>query len=268
MHETSWRVRLISPGRLPADPAPHIGRMPNPRVPWRPILRGATPRNPRCSGGYGRRTPLPSAPLRLAASVLLFCVVLPASAAAQDESSLRSTIERSRDRERELSGAVARLGTLVARAGREVAVVQGRLTEVEADLAAAEARLAATREELGEGRRRLVRLQRRHAAGRELLAAQLVADYKADEPDVVSFVLGADSFADLLERIAFAQRVRTRNAEILARVRDARVRTRHAAIALAPARRRAPRDGAGDLGPARRAGDACATASPPARRRS
>ena len=163
----------------------------------------------------------------------MFCVVLPASAAAQDESSLRSTIERSRDRERELSGAVARLGTLVARAGREVAVVQGRLTEVEADLAAAETRLAATREELFEGRRRLVRLQRRHAAGRELLAAQLVADYKADEPDVVSFVLGADSFADLLERIVFGQRVRTRNAEILARVREARVRTRQAAIALA-----------------------------------
>ena len=173
-------------------------------------------------------------PLRLAAfAVLLFCAVLPASAAAQDESSLRSTIERSRERESELSGAVARLGPLVARAGREVAVVQGRLTEVESDLAAAEARLAATREELFEGRRRLVRLQRRHAVGRELLAAQLVADYKADEPDVVSFVLGADSFADLLERIVFAQRVRTRNTEILARVREARVRTRHAAIALA-----------------------------------
>jgi septal ring factor EnvC (AmiA/AmiB activator) len=172
--------------------------------------------------------------LRLAAfAVLVLCALLPAYAAAQDESSLRSRIERSRDRERELSGAVARLGTMVARAEREVAVVQGRLSEVESDLATAEARLAATREELGEGRRRLVRLQRRHAAGRELLAAQLVADYKADPPDIVSFVLGADSFADLLERIAFAERVRTRNAEILARVRDARVRTRHAAIVLA-----------------------------------
>ena len=172
--------------------------------------------------------------MRLAAfAVLLSCALLPAFAAAQDEPSLRSRIERSRDRERDLSGAVARFGTMVARAGREVAVVQGRLTEVESDLAAAEARLAATREELGEGRRRLVRLQRRHAAGRELLAAQLVADYKSDPPDVVSFVLGADSFADLLERIMFAGRVRTRNAEILARVREARVRTRHAAIALA-----------------------------------
>jgi septal ring factor EnvC (AmiA/AmiB activator) len=166
-------------------------------------------------------------------AALVVCALLPASAAAQSESSLRSWIEHSRERERALSGAVAQLGTMVERAGREVAIVQGRLAEVEADLVSAEARLASTRERLGEGRRRLVRLRRRHAEGRALLAEQLVADYKADPPDLVSFVLGADDFADLIERIAFAQRVRTRNAEILARVREARVRTREAAIVLA-----------------------------------
>ena len=157
---------------------------------------------------------------------------MPATAAAQSESSLRSRIERSRDRERALSGAVAQLGRMAARAGREVAIVQGRLAEVEADLAAAETRLAATRERLFTGRRRLARLQRRHAEGRDLLAAQLVADYKADPPDIVSLVLGADDFADLLERIAFARRVRDRNAEIVERVRDARVRTRDLASRL------------------------------------
>jgi hypothetical protein len=77
-----------------------------------------------------------------------------------------------------------------------------------------------------------VRLQRRHADGRELLAAQLVAAYKADPPDIVSLVLGANSFADLIEGIAFARRIRDRNAEIVARVRDARVRTRHLASVL------------------------------------
>ena len=166
-------------------------------------------------------------------AALALCALLPASAAGQSESSLRSQIERSRDRERVLSGAVSRLGALERSAGREVAVVQERLAAVEADLAGAEARLAITRQELGEGRRRLVRLKRRHAAGRTLLAEQLVADYKRDPPDLVSFVLGAHDFADLLERIAFADRVRTRNAEILHRVRTARTRTRHAAIALA-----------------------------------
>ena len=112
-----------------------------------------------------------------------------------------------------------------------------------------------------------MRLQRRHADGRELLAAQLVADYKADPPDIVSLVLGADSFADLIERIAFARRIRDRNAEIVARVREARVRTRHARErarrgsppSAARTRRRSP--------PAARRWRACATASPPARPR-
>ena len=163
---------------------------------------------------------------------VLVLLALPAPALAQSEPSLRSKIDRSRDRERALAGAAERLGALAQRAGREAAVVQGRLAAVEADLASAEARLAATRERLRTGRRRLVRLQRRHTQGRDLLAAQLVADYKADLPDIVSLVLGADSFADLIERIATARRVRERNAAIVARVRDARVRTRHLASVL------------------------------------
>jgi septal ring factor EnvC (AmiA/AmiB activator) len=163
---------------------------------------------------------------------VLLALALPASALAQSESDLRSKIDRSRDRERALAGAASRLGALADRVGREVSVVQGRLTAVEADLMSAEARLAATRQRLGEGRRRLVRLQDRHAAGRDLLAAQLVADYKADVPDTISVVLGANSFADLVEAIAFARRIRDRNAEIVARVRDARVRTRALASQL------------------------------------
>ncbi|HWM09545.1 MAG TPA: transglycosylase family protein [Solirubrobacteraceae bacterium] len=168
----------------------------------------------------------------IALAVLLACASLPTAAAAQGESALRDRIERGRERERSLSGAVARLGSMVDRAGREVTIVQGRLVAVEADLAAAEAVLASTRDRLRTGRRRLVRLQRRHAEGRDLLAEQLVADYKADPPDIVSIVVGATSFSDLLERIAFARRVRERNSEIVARVRDARVRTRGLASRL------------------------------------
>ena len=163
---------------------------------------------------------------------VLVALALPASALAQSESTLRDRIERSRDRERALAGDAARLDRLAAGAAREVAIVQGRLAAVESDLARAEARLAATRERLFTGRRRLVRLRTRHADGRALLAAQLVSDYKADPPDIVSIVLGADSFADLIEQIAFARRIRDRNAEIIARVRDARVRTRHLASEL------------------------------------
>jgi peptidoglycan hydrolase CwlO-like protein len=154
---------------------------------------------------------------------------------------LRDRIEQGRDRERALSGAVARLGALIERTGREIAIVQGRLDEVEGDLLAARSRLERTQAELRAERIRLVRLQRRLARGRATLAAQLVAAYKSDPPDVVSLVLGSHSFADLLERVEFMKRVADRNADVVGDVRAARAETRRQAALLArlEARRRA-----------------------------
>jgi len=153
---------------------------------------------------------------------------------------LRDRIEQGRDRERALSGAVARLGALIERTGREIAIVQGRLDEVEGDLLAARSRLERTQAELRAERIRLVRLQRRLARGRATLAAQLVAAYKSDPPDVVSLVLGSHSFADLLERVEFMKRVADRNADVVGDVRAARAETRRQAALLArlEARRR------------------------------
>ena len=76
---------------------------------------------------------------------------------------LRGRIQQGSERERALSGAIARLDDLLARTQREIAIVQGRLTEVEADLAAAEDKLRATQEQLATERRRLVRLRKRRS---------------------------------------------------------------------------------------------------------
>jgi septal ring factor EnvC (AmiA/AmiB activator) len=172
-------------------------------------------------------------PAGLIFAVLALWAVLPVPAVSQDEGSLRNRIERSQAREQQLSGAVVRLGGLLGRTEREIAVVQGRLTEVEADLATARAKLAATRELLATERRRLARLRERLAEGRRDLAAQLVANYKSDDPDIVSLVVGADDFADLVERVELAKRMQERNGEILARVHGARDETDRQAERLA-----------------------------------
>ena len=131
--------------------------------------------------------------------------------------------------------------------------MQGRLTEVEADLAVAEARLARTQERLRSERARLARLKVRLADGRELLAEQLVAAYKADEPDIVSLVIRAHDFADLIEQVELAKRVQERNGEIVDRVHTARDETRRQATVLAKleVERRDTADGG--RAPARRA---------------
>ena len=166
-------------------------------------------------------------------SALALWALLPVPATSQDESTLRGKIERGRERERTLSGAVGRLDTLLARTQRELAIVQGRLTEVEGDLVVAEARLARTQERLRSERARLERLKVRLSDGRELLAAQLVAAYKADEPDIVSLVVRAHDFADLIEQVELAKRVQERNGEIVDRVHTARDETRRQATLLA-----------------------------------
>ena len=158
---------------------------------------------------------------------------MPATARSQSESSLRDKIEQGRARERALSRAIGQLDGLLSRVNREAAIIQGRLSDAQEELDAAEGRLAGTRAQLERERLRLRRLTRRLAAGRKLLAAQLVNDYKADRPDIVSVVLGSTSFADLLERFEFIRRVQERNARVVERVRGDLGETRRQARVLA-----------------------------------
>ena len=124
-------------------------------------------------------------PAGLFLAVIALWAVLPMPAVSQDEGSLRNKIDRSRAREQQLSGAVARLSDLLARTQREITIVQGRLTEVEADLATARAKLAATTEKLNTQQAKLARLKQRLAHDQAELAAQLVANYKGDNPDLI-----------------------------------------------------------------------------------
>ena len=154
-------------------------------------------------------------------------------AGAQDESDLRNRIERSRDREQALSGAVRKLDGMLARMQREVTLVQGRLDAVAGDLSRARSQLATTRTELRAEHERLDRLRARLARGRTVLAAQLVSTYKAGRPDVVSLLVGSSDFADLLERVEFIRRAQDRNARVVDGVRSDRDASRRAAAALA-----------------------------------
>ena len=53
-----------------------------------------------------------------------------------------------------------------------------------------------------------------------MLAARLVALYKEDNPDMVTVVLEADGFADLLDRADFIERISDQDNRIVTKVRD------------------------------------------------
>jgi murein DD-endopeptidase MepM/ murein hydrolase activator NlpD len=160
---------------------------------------------------------------------LALWAVLPLVSPGQSPNELQRKIDRTRDkiewrkgRERVLTSDISaytrRIGDLQA----EITDLQTRQVRLEADLAAKREELEQIQEDLRRERLRLARLRARLAEAKVALANRLVELYKADKPDVVTVVLEADGFADLLERTEFMQRVSSQDARIIARVRDAK----------------------------------------------
>ena len=164
---------------------------------------------------------------------VLLLVALPTAigvahlAAAQDPGALRSHINRQKGVERQLASAAARLGRLESATSRAVAVMSARLSETQGELARWQARLAETQRQLRITRERLVRLRARLAQSRSALATMLRQRYTANRPDVVSVVLDAKGFADVLERIEFLRRVQHSDTLIVDAVRRGRDDARH-----------------------------------------
>ena len=184
-----------------------------------------------------RRTFPTRHPVTIVAVLLLVALSAAASvthlAEAQNPGALRSHINRSKDRERELASAAARLGRLERATARAVAVMSGRLADTQGELARWQARLAETQRELRVTRQRLVRLRARLAQSRRALAIMLRQRYTADKPDVVSVILDAKGFADVLERLDFLRRVQHSDTMIVEAVRRGRDDARHDEILLA-----------------------------------
>jgi murein DD-endopeptidase MepM/ murein hydrolase activator NlpD len=168
--------------------------------------------------------------LLVAALPLALWAALPLISPGQSAKSLQRQIERKRDqieshrgRERvltsEISAFTHRINTLQA----DITQLQSQQFSLEADLEAKRAELAQIQEDLRRERLYLARLRRRLAEARVELAARLVELYKQDAPDVVTVVLEADGFADLLEQTEFMQRASAQDARIIARVREAKV---------------------------------------------
>lgn len=100
--------------------------------------------------------------------------------------------------------------------------LQRRQNTIQADLDAKQRELAGTQTKLRDVRGRLVRLRARLNHARAVLAQRLVQIYKSDAPDLVSIVLNAHGFADLLESSAFLERIGRQDRQIIVAVRDAK----------------------------------------------
>jgi murein DD-endopeptidase MepM/ murein hydrolase activator NlpD len=116
----------------------------------------------------------------------------------------------------QISGYQVRIRSLQA----DISALQQRQDKAQVELNAKQAELASVRNRLQITQDRLARLRARLAESKRVLAARLVALYKDDQPDMVTVVLEAQGFADLLDRADFVSRISAQDNRIITRVRD------------------------------------------------
>jgi murein DD-endopeptidase MepM/ murein hydrolase activator NlpD len=124
-----------------------------------------------------------------------------------------------------LSHVQAHAGVLTTRISHESAQLD-RLTAEVAQLrnkeAEAAARLAQKQAELEAAQARLDHLKRRLRDAIQILEQRLVAIYESNEPDLITVLLQAHGFDDLLARSQYVGTLQDQNNEIVVRVRELR----------------------------------------------
>ena len=170
--------------------------------------------------------------LVLVAAVLVCLGAQPPVARAADAGALAQRISAGQSRVSALSGTVGndngRLRTLDA----GIAGLESKIARIQSDLDAKRAELLQLRGELNAAQVRLSSLEAFERRAKYVLSQQLVAGYETDQPDIVTVMLDANGFSDLLERLSFAQRIRNQDQQIVAAVILARDRVAAQAVRL------------------------------------
>ncbi len=145
---------------------------------------------------------------------------------------LSSEIAATRSVASALSQQVAADSRQIASTADGVARASARLASIELALGERTRQLADVQQQLLDARDRLVELENRVRTATRALAANLVAGYENEPPNLVSVVLGSGGFSQLLDQISFEQRVASQNASILRATRTARAQVSAEAVAL------------------------------------
>jgi murein DD-endopeptidase MepM/ murein hydrolase activator NlpD len=131
----------------------------------------------------------------------------------------RNRIEGKRAHENVLTTQITSYGLRIKSLQGDISALQIRQDRVQRELDVKQAELADIRNRLQVVQDTLARLRKKLAADRKLLANQLVALYKDQEPDMVTVVLEARGFTDLLDRSEYIDRITRQNDDVVTRVR-------------------------------------------------
>ena len=115
-------------------------------------------------------------------------------------------------------GSVQSDRTAAALVMRQLDRLDARRAELADRRSVARARLEGLVTAIGAARATIADERAQIAAARSALAAEIVGDYKAGTPNVATYVLGAVSFADLVDRVDVLDRIDASEASLIRRI--------------------------------------------------
>jgi septal ring factor EnvC (AmiA/AmiB activator) len=182
-----------------------------------------------------RRTRLRrGAAITIALALLAIAAATPITSSAQQSiPQLNSNLGATQARAGSLAAGVASLDRVIASLGAQISLVQSREADASAALAADRVRLASAQAALDREQRLIGLLRARLARARMILSRQLVSSYEGSKPDLVTVVLEARGFADLLDRLDYLHRAERQQQALIAVTRSAKAQADVAAHRLA-----------------------------------
>jgi septal ring factor EnvC (AmiA/AmiB activator) len=137
------------------------------------------------------------------------------SGASQSLDQLHNELGAQQARQQDLAGSINQLDASISSLESQISLVQNREAAVRESLAADHARLARLQGQITRERDHLALLRKTLAKAKDILSAQVVSQYESQPPDLVSVILNAHGFNDLLEQINFLGRAKHQQQSII-----------------------------------------------------
>jgi murein DD-endopeptidase MepM/ murein hydrolase activator NlpD len=188
------------------------------------------------------KTRLALAALLAAAAALIVLLVFSAAAPAESlESKLdakEAKLSKVRERRGVLTTTISRYGKRIDRLTGEVASLRNREAAVRVRLNAKQAELDHAVAELDHAKKHLAVVRARLKRALTALRERLVAIYETGTPDVLSVIVGANGYDDLVDRTEYLNHIRGMDEAVVTRVRDLRNQVKRTVARLRTAKNR------------------------------
>jgi murein DD-endopeptidase MepM/ murein hydrolase activator NlpD len=166
------------------------------------------------------------------AALAVWRTAAPADAASPSTSALQQRIDATKQKASGLSNAVSEAGGKVKRLSSTISGLEQQISKVQSSLVYERGQLLRTRALETNARHRLQALQARERQSEHVLAERLIGTYETPPPDIVTVILEAHGFADMLERISFARRIQNQDTHVVTQVKQSRSAVAEEATAL------------------------------------